>query len=437
SRFDAIDYRWKHGSVVDYLARLDEAFHETLGWCQEHDELVTMFSGGVDSTLLLTYMNGRRTALFHAPESVHSGTPDPTIYATRAARLLNLDLEIRRLKDGDNWVNIESNIDKAALPQRVVQTVMYTQAYAGPGAGFIHGSRGDALFGAAGTRNAVLSARVRAYPLDILLRGAAQISGRANGLLQSSRQLMRDPESPLGWAAGMSSRGFTDFDIVSDAVGTRTLQSRLARRVRYASTRLGRAWKSSGRLYRHLELAHWIDYWCEDSTTFLRQLALAHRKRVHLPFLSTPLVATAMSVPAHQRYHRNFAVKYLLKEALRRRLPSYPVDQKKGITSMRLPPTYRGRNRDAVWEEYGMPDFIPKRHHDNVRSFNNAISHNALTYSMFDKRILRNSDLAGIAGTRVLEHRNNRWYRGFIRKASEFMGWIVSTAPLQMLMSAA
>jgi hypothetical protein len=201
----------------------------------------------------------------------------------------------------------------------------------------------------------------------------------------------------------MSSRGFTDEDIIVDAVGSSAVVDRLSRRLLYAASRLGPAGKAARAHYQHIELAHWIDYWCEDATAFIRQLALAHRKMIHLSFLTTPMVAMAMSVPTEERYAKGFAAKYLLKRALLRRVPRYPVHQKKGITSMRLPPTYQGERRAAIWEEYPVPDFIPERHRDAVRSFGTPVSHSALTLSMLMKRVMRNPKLARIPGTRVIE----------------------------------
>jgi hypothetical protein len=182
--------------------------------------------------------------------------------------------------------------------------------------------------------------------------------------------------------------------------------------------------------YGHLELAHWIDLWCEDATAFIRQLAFSHRKRIHLPFLTRPLVAMAMSVPTHERYARGFEPKYLLKQALKRRLPGYPVNQKKGITSMRIPPTYQGQNRSAIWEEYPVPDFIPGTHQAAVKSFQSPLSHSALCYALLTKRVMRNAKLTRVPGTQVLEFTGRM--AGFARRLGEKArqwSWLAATLP--------
>jgi hypothetical protein len=408
SQFDKIDYEWKRGSRVDYLDRLDHALDEAVGWVRYRQNLAATFSGGIDSTLLYTFLPKGTSALFAAPESVHTGTPDPFEYARRAAELLQLKLDVIRLKDEETWVNLESNIDLAGWPQRVIQMTMLANIYSSPAEGFVQGGRGDALFGTAGTRSAVLADRTRALPFRPVLELLARTPGgfaseRAKGLLQVSQQMDRAPASPVGWAAGISSLGYTDLSVIRDAVGMELVTERYANRLDYAQSRLGEASQAASHVARHLELAHWIDYWCEDSAAFCRQLGLAHRKRVHMPFLATPLVAAAMTVPIHERYIRGLDVKHLLKGALSRRLPTYPVKQKKGITSMRMPPTYRGEDRAAIWEEYPLSSFIPVQHRERIASFDSPMSFPALTFAMLDRRVLRNPNLPTVSVKERLE----------------------------------
>jgi asparagine synthetase B (glutamine-hydrolysing) len=409
SQFDRLDYEWQGGSKRDYLDRVDDALAKAVGRFGEPSNLVVLFSGGVDSTLVQTYLPKGTSALFFAPESVNPGTPDPLRYAGRAAELLQMHLEVHRLKDTDTWANLESNIDLAGWPQRVIQTTMYAQGYTWPApGGFVQGGRGDALFGAAGTRSALLADKARALPFRAMLELAARIpahpvSERARRLLQTSRRMEEDPASPLGWAAGMSSIGYTDLPAVRDAVGAELVTERYAKRLLYAQSRLGGASERASHLGRHLELAHWIDYWCEDATAFARQLGLAHRKSVHMPFLAAPLVRAAMTIPLDERYIRGLNVKYLLKDVLKRRLPAYPVNQKKGITSMRLPSRYKGEDRAAVWEDYPLPSLIPERHRQRILSFHSPMSFCALTYAMLDRRVLRNPHLPRLSGVERLE----------------------------------
>jgi asparagine synthetase B (glutamine-hydrolysing) len=407
SQFDRIDYEWQGGSTRDYLDRLDNSLAEAVGWFGRRKDIAAFFSGGIDSTLVQTYLPKDISALFFAPESVNPGTPDPLRYARRAAELLDMKLEVERLRDEETWANLESNIDLAGWPQRVIQTTMYARGYQHAAGGFIQGGRGDALFGAAGTRAAVLANKAKSRPLTAMLELADRIhvsgADRVRRLLDASRRMAKAPDSPEGWAAGMSSVGYTDFPALVDAVGTELLSERYAGRIEYAKARLGPATDSASHLARHLELAHWIDYWLEDATAFARQLALGHGKRVHMPFLAGPLVAAAMTVPVEQRYIRGLDVKYLLKGALKRRLPTYSIHQKKGITSMRVPPRYKGEDRAAVWEDYPLPSLIPDRHRERIMSFRSPMSFCALTYAMLDRRVLRNAQLPRLAAKERIE----------------------------------
>jgi hypothetical protein len=139
-----------------------------------------------------------------------------------------------------------------------------------------------------------------------------------------------------------------------------------------------------------------------------------------------------MSVPTAERYVKALTAKHLLKGALKRRLPDYPVHQKKGITSMRIPATYRGEDRSAIWEEYPVPDFIPERHRDAVRTFASSMSHSALTYAMLTQRVMRDPKLTHLRGTRVLNFtgRLAAATRRFGETARQWI-WLSATVPFQ------
>ncbi len=403
--FDRIGREWLRGSLEEYLDRLEPAFAETVRRFAGRERLMSMFSGGVDSSLLHTYLDGDVRAVFYQPERVTPGTPDPTRYARRATDLLKLDLEVRRIPDDAIWERVEQNIEAAGWPQRVLQASMYADAFALEGQNFVLGERADALFGAAGTRAAALGARCRGRLARLGLRSLAglhlgSVSRRAGNLRQVSREIGLPACSPEGWAARMSSRGFTDFAIIADIVGQEVLLQRMVERLSYVTARLRPPPKEADLLTRHLELAHWIDFLCEDHSSFLRQLGLAHRKSVILPFLQEPVVRQAMTVPADERYIAKGQVKHLLKGLLKRRLPAYPVHQPKGITSMMTPRRYRGMDRRMVWETFPMPDFIPVRHRQTVADFENPMSGTALRLSILERKVLRNPALAGIAGTK-------------------------------------
>lgn len=393
---------------ADSPESLDAAFARAVGGLEGRSNLVSMFSGGVDSTLLQTYLDRHMPAVFFAPERVRPGTPDLTRYAVQSAKLLGLQLDIRPLREDDTWDYVEQNIDRGVWPQHSIQSVKYGHAFESGWDGFVLGERADALFGAAATRSALVALRARQPWLRLPLAAIAhlphaRLAARARGVLRSAEELSRPPDSPEGWA-GMSTRGFSDYGIVTEIVGSAAVRDALSRRLSYVAGRLDPAFSAQAPFARHLELGHWIDYLCEDHTTFIRQLALAHGKSVFLPFLAGPVVRTAISVPAERRYHRGLQIKYLLKDALRRRLPAYPVDQRKSITSMSMPNRYRGSELRAFWEDYPMPDFVPKRHHAALVNFSNAMSSCAMMFAVLQKRVLRNPEISLLPGTEILRH---------------------------------
>jgi asparagine synthetase B (glutamine-hydrolysing) len=406
--FDRIGRSWERGTLEQYLDRLDQGFNEAVARFGHRTQLVSLFSGGIDSSLLQTYLERNTRAVFYQPERVTPGTPDPTRYAMQSAKLLKIELETRRILDDETWEHIERNIEMAGWPQRVIQAAMYADAFPRDGSGFVLGERADALFGAAGTRSAAVGAKCSNPFARIGLRCLAALplggtAKRAQGLLETSSQLQVPATSPLGWAAGMSSRGFSDYAIVADIVGEKVLYERVAERLNYVAARLQTSPQPLDQLTAHLELAHWIDYLCEDHPNFIRQLGLAHGKSVILPFLAQPVVGQALTIPADERYLSRGETKYLLKALLKRRLPEYPVNQRKGITSMMMPRTYHGRDRRTVWEKFPMPAFIPQRHHAALMSFENSMSNTVLRLAILEQRVLSNAALSTTAGARRID----------------------------------
>ena len=405
STFDQVPNLPAQEVSSSFFDSLDQAFIDSTRWFGARPGLVSMFSGGVDLSLLQSYLGAHTPAVFYAPQFLRRGTPDLTRYARHAAKLLDLDLAVRELREDDTWAYVERNIDVGGWPQHSIQSVKYGRAFEEEWRGYILGERADALFGAASTRSALVASwairRWARLGLQSLARmPIPRLAGRAAGVLQSAAELSRSPDSPEGWA-GMSTRGYSDYEILTDIVGPDAVLAALAERLEYVATRLAPA-AAQTRLGRHLELAHWIDCLCEDHTTFIRQLGLAHGKSVYLPFLANAVVRMAVSVPADRRYYRGRQVKYLLKDALRRRVPTYPVDQRKGITSMRMPQRYKGADLSALWSEYPIPDFVPRRHHAALAGLKNPMSLPAMTFAMLEKRVLRNPELSLIPGTQIV-----------------------------------
>jgi hypothetical protein len=406
--FHRIARAHRQGSLGEYLQRIEVGLAEGVARVDEMPNVTSLFSGGIDSTLIETYRKQRKDLVVYLPELLRPGTPDPCAYASRASKLMDLKLVVRPLPGSVVWDLIERNIANAGWPQRVIQNAMYADAFKDDAQGYVLGIRGDALFGADGTRAAVLASRLGSALSPLRMAGlplAAALlpqpwSARTAGLLRVAKALDLPVTSPHAIAAESTSRGFSDYALVAGQVGFEALHARLENRLDYVAKRLAPDPRPTTPLARHLEMAHWIDYWCEDNPSFIRQLAYAHGKAAHMPFLAYPLVDQAMSIPAVERYHRGFEIKYLLKRLLARRLPGYRVHQHKGITAAELPPKFEGQSRVAIWERFPMPDFIPRTRRDRIEQFLSPLSFSALALAMMRKHVLGNPTLSELAGTR-------------------------------------
>ncbi len=122
-----------------------------------------------------------------------------------------------------------------------------------------------------------------------------------------------------------------------------------------------------------------------------------------MPFITGAVVATALEVPAADRYIKGMRNKYLLKDLLQKRVPTYPVDQRKGFTNVPFSRYYKEGPLSRVWERYEVPDFIESDLARKIVQAGNWMTWNAVSYAILKKRVLDNSDLAPVPGSRLLE----------------------------------
>ena len=107
-------------------------------------EHALLFSGGVDSTILATYLtdNPLHTNIITSPEF------DLELeYAKNAAQLLGRRIQVNLLPQADYLRRMEEVIDRLAMPSHHAQTVILSEAFNGEPKGFVTGEFADGLFG--------------------------------------------------------------------------------------------------------------------------------------------------------------------------------------------------------------------------------------------------------------------------------------------------
>jgi asparagine synthase (glutamine-hydrolysing) len=403
--FDRIEDTSEARPLRAYVDRIDRALASVLEPLRGEEGVANQFSGGVDSTLIQTYLGADVPALTLVPDTPEFGRE--TTYATRAAALLGLPLERHAVAEADYLAQLEGTIDQMGLPPIHEGTILDAEAYGfGDRLGFrkyVVGEHGDSIFGLGGRR-----ARIAWWLRSPLARGLLRLAvprlpgelrERLAGLDEVAEQLRRDPASPLGHPAQRNL--YTDPELAEAIFGPERVRDRLVANWDYMVGRVVLAAPANDLFLRHLEAARWIGA-LDDVILPQRHLAQAKGKAVVSPFAAQEVVASALAVPIGQRYLRGLQDKYLLKRLLKRRLPGYPVNQRKLSTELPFARYYTDGPLAEVWERYALPDFIYGRLRGRIVEEPSWVTWNAITWAIWSARVARNPELEGIPTSRRL-----------------------------------
>ncbi len=388
------------------LDGLEAGLESALGPMRGQPSVAGLFSGGVDSTVIHSFLNADNGALNLVPGSFSAEWEFQKDYASTTADLLSVPLETLPVLSGDIRAQVDDMTVRLGVPLRDVKTGMYAEAFTTRFEGYTIGERADALFGAVGTRLVGIADR---FPLFLLAPAATalgklargRVKVRADQLSDVATQLGQTLEDPWGYASMMACDGYTDFALLEEIFGKSALERRLLARQEFTRSRVELDSGLSPAL-RHLEFAHWIDYFCEDVLLRIRQLAHTYGKTLICPFLAKPVVNAALSVSPKHRYLKGIQTKHLLKSLLRRRVPQYPHERRKGITGISMAEIYRQGHFADFWDEHVIPDFVPERLRKSIQSsckenYPSAalgqVTWHVMSWALWQSQVLKNGDL--------------------------------------------
>lgn len=398
---DRLDARPSHGDRTG-VTMLDEALSDVL---DDQSSVANMLSGGVDSTLVHTYLDGEPSMLMtiDSPEFEHEED-----YATRAHDLLGVDGETVALQENDFLGMLEASVDALGYPSHYNQTVLTDAAFRRTGTTtYVNAEGADALYGL----NGVKAARIAAWlapAFDIpggksLWRaGPGRALTGARRLPDYARWLDHDPVEPDSFAHRLPF--FTDADLVGRMTDPVTVRNRHARSLEYVTERIKRD-SDHGRFATQVELGQLQSLFRHNTVDQWRQLGYVHGQNLHAPFKHRRVVDAALSLPAETRYVQgisslgSLSTKHVPKRLLADRLPDYPVYQKKGGGSLPIERYVESGPLADVFERYDPPAFVPDGLvADHVESFG-PVTWNLVTWVVWRDRVLRNPSLERIPGT--------------------------------------
>ncbi|MFC4357925.1 asparagine synthase-related protein [Halobium salinum] len=404
------------GEVLDAV---DRALADTLssagglsptdGADADSGALTTALSGGVDSTLVHSYLPDATPTLTWGVDSPEFAFE--LDYASAAADALGADNRSVVVSEGSFADRLAASVEATCLPTHYAQTTLMDAALRRAGGGrLVDATKADALFGLGGTKGACLASWLSSVVDSPVGRLAAALPGRpgddAAALRRYAGMLRRPPTDPDSFP--VRTLTYADPGRVARMVGESVVADRINARHAAVSRLVDRSERTSG-FVDAAELAHLYCLFGHDHLRHWRQLAAVHDTALVAPFATRRLADCALSVPASRRYvpgprtalsRRSLRPKYLLKTLLERRLPGYPTERPKGSGALPVGRYFDEGPLADAFDRYDLPTVVPRPERDRVVDGDAPVAWNLLTYAVWRDRVLENPDVERVPGTR-------------------------------------
>ncbi len=210
-----------------------------------------------------------------------------------------------------------------------------------------------------------------------------QVSSRADGLA-------RDPMDLDGFAAETLTHGDTSLfqSVVGPGLPRRIKELQLS----YVTDRVEAVGRTGTSFMAHMEISHWMNVFA-NAMLEPRMMTHALGEVSVSPYADARVLRELARIPLEDRYVDGYRSKWILKDLLASKVPTYPIDQRKQATALPWERFYRDGPLSGIWERYDVPDFLPEDARDRIRSDTTITSWNAITWAIWDARVRRNPDV--------------------------------------------
>ena len=391
--FDRIDAAVETRSSAGYLEFIDREMGIALDRESSGGEIATMFSGGVDSALLQAYLGERADAVTFVPD-----TPEylpETEYARNAAELIGVPIIEVPILEADFVEMVETTTDligytvfddaKPYLAQPILRL---------PHHRFVTGHGADSAFGMS-LKLARFSSWFRWPGIRQAVAGLARVAPghlgyRLGQVAPKAASFAVPATDPFGYAGGARSHGKTA--IMEEIFGSAALEAINQGMLDYTTSRLERTADPGSTFFSHLELAHWVTVF-NNPLLIDRLVAHAVGKSVTTPYVAANVLEALATIPVADRYVQRLQAKWMLKALLQRKVPTYPINQRKLATALPWERFYRDGPLTGFWDRYEMPEIFQGRHKDELIHQPSILTWNAMIYAVWQARIEKNADL--------------------------------------------
>ncbi len=378
--------------VALHLDRLDAALEDVLVPVRTTENVGIGFSGGVDSTLLLSYMAESGVPITMVPDTPEFG--NETEYAEEASQLLGRSIEKMEVREVDYVSLFEKAIDAAAMPLWSTVTPVLAELFEHRSSVFLVGEAADSVFGSGrGIRrvSSAFSGKPARALLDALEHIPGSVGRRAAQVGGYAELFGRPTESPDGYAA-RTLEFYGDNSIAYQMFGDNAVSEYLAAGIAGVTDRVEIEVPEKDRFFRHIEIAAWRNIF-SDLALHGNHAAQALGKRQVQPFSSWRVISEHLKIPARDRYVKGLTGKWVLKNLLTRRVPDYKANKRKLATGLPFDRYYRNGPLTGIWQKYAIPDAIPANLRGPLVETPSAVTWNAINHSIWADRIATNSTL--------------------------------------------
>lgn len=370
---------------------------------QGDNNTVTLMTGGVDSTLLHTYLG-------NTVPSMSAGIDCPEFsreieYATQASKLLNTHHTFNMLKEENYLQDLEGAAVTAGLPLNrphavLIADLLKNSTYSR----HLVGHFADALYGLNMIKYGRISLWAKPLANDSLhWLWPKSTHRKLKHITDILEDLKLDAIDPNGYA-------FATFGVATDMaptlLGPEKVYNRLKARRDYFLARHNME-RHSNEFWNHCELGSLTDLLCDDTVSIWRQIAHAQGKSLYNPYITKTALYFSLTIPVKKRYIRGLRQKYILKRLLSQRLPGYPAYQPKG--GSRLPHLRfcdHGPLKD-FFEIYPVPDnlhFLTREALAYPTSKSNWLYLSAVMYTLWVEKVVKDPNLSLSPGTKVNQY---------------------------------
>ena len=408
SRFDRLTSQIISIPEKERLDALDALFSEIMRPYDGQPGMASLFSGGVDSTLLYTYLTKQTPAVTAMPDSLMPHEKETLDVATN---LLGISPDYLPVGSDDYLDQLEGAIEGFGLPPELDQITFYTNLFNLPYSSFMSGTPADSLLGSYpsdGWSGLFMMAMVRFGGIGLARAFAPLIPSRYKQRYCDMADWAEEFHYDLLHLDGTTALedAFTDFGLLSRAFGKERVLERLQNRLDQLMPLVERSASQSSLYLQHMEMLHWMGYIAGGAALQERQYGLAFGKSVILPFTDRRLVDFTCAIPVEDRYlTETRQAKPWLKKLLAKRLPGYPVFARKGTTQYPMPDFFaKGGPLEHAWERYSLFSPLKETIEAEFRALWSDLNWNVLGYAIWQERVLDNKELALLPHTKTFTY---------------------------------